>query len=85
MAGELVADQSFLRLSSQMSVMIFNIRLFEWTAFFIVSKLDYSNLNSDFDLLKLLSGDINLKPGPNDKHKFIYFYSFILSLKLACI
>ena len=37
--------------------------------FFSVSKLEYTNLNSYFHLLILLSGDIGLNPGPNYQHK----------------
>ena len=39
------------------------------SAFYCVSKLEYGNLNSCFHLLILLSGDINLIPGPNHQHK----------------
>ena len=34
-----------------------------------VSKLEYRNLNSYFHLLKLLSGDIGLNPGPTHQNK----------------
>ena len=54
--SELVPDQIFLRQSSWISVMIFNFRLLEWTAIFIL-------------FLILLSGDISLNPGPHHQHK----------------
>ena len=38
-------------------------------AFHCVSKLQYRNLNSHFDLLILLSGDISINPGHNHPHK----------------
>ena len=34
-----------------------------------VSKLEYRNSNSYFHLLKLLSGDIGLNPGPTHQNK----------------
>ena len=42
------------------------------STFYSVSKLKYRNLNSFFNLLILLSGDISLNPGPNHQHKLQY-------------
>ena len=39
------------------------------SAFYSVSKLEYSNLDLSFYLLILLSGDISLNSGPNHQHK----------------
>ena len=39
------------------------------STFYSVHKLTYRSLNSIFHLLILLSGDINLNPGPNHQHK----------------
>ena len=39
------------------------------SAFYSVSKLEYSNLDLSFYLLILLSGDISLNSGPNHHHK----------------
>ena len=72
---EVAPDQIFLGLSSRISVIIFNFRSLEWTmnsTFYSVSKLKYRNLNSFFNLLILLSGDISLNPGPNHQHQLQY-------------
>ena len=45
--------------------------------FFSVLKIKYSNLNSYFHLLILLSDEISLNPGPSHWH-FIYFYLFFI-------
>ena len=42
------------------------------STFYSVSKLKYRNLNSFFNLLILLSGDISLNPRPNHQHKLQY-------------
>ena len=39
------------------------------SAFYSLSKLEYSNLDLSFYLLILLSGDISLNSGPNHQHK----------------
>ena len=39
------------------------------SAFYSVSKLEYSNLDLSFYLLILLSGDMSLNSGPNHQHK----------------
>ena len=70
MMWELVPDQDFLRLSSCISVMVFNFRLLEWTSLLILFlNFKYRNLNSYFHLLVLLSGDISLNLVPNHQHK----------------
>ena len=74
MMWELVPDQDFLRLSSCISVMVFNFRLLEWTSLLILFlNFKYRNLNSYFHLLVLLSGDISLNPVPNHQHKLQCF------------
>ena len=69
MTWELVSDQNFLRLSSWISVLIFDFQ-FSVTrinsTFYSVSNLKYRNLNSYFHLLILLSGDISLNPRPTN-------------------